>query len=77
MSERHDAHPIGTEAGQQMAHRECLLRSVMGGIGHLADHAHWCLTMHDPDGGYTYRESALLVDQWVADHAIDGSRGTR
>lgn len=60
---------IGTPTGHASAHRECLLRSVMGGIGHLTDHAHWCLTVHDPDGGHTYRESALLVDQWVTDHA--------
>lgn len=47
------------------AHRECLLRSVLGGIGHLTDHAHWCLGQHDPDGGLTYRASALAVDEWV------------
>ena len=77
VTEDHDARPIGTEVGQQLAHRECLLRSVMGGIGHLTDHARWCLTAHDPDGGHTYRESALLVDQWVVDHGVDTSRGTR
>jgi hypothetical protein len=50
------------------AHRECALRSVMGGIGHLTDHYYWCKQMNDPDGGFTYRQSALLVDQWVANH---------
>jgi hypothetical protein len=40
----------------------------MGGIGHLTDHYYWCKQMNDPDGGFTYRQSALLVDQWVANH---------
>lgn len=51
-------------------HRECLLRAVTGGIGHLEDHDFWCLTMHDPDGGRTHRESALLVDAWVREHGM-------
>lgn len=42
-------------------HRECSLRSVLGGWGHHADHALWCLERHDPDGGLTYRKSALAV----------------
>jgi hypothetical protein len=50
-------------------HRECSLRSVMGGIGHLENHSYWCLTMKDPDGGLTYRESALRVDDWIASRA--------
>lgn len=49
-------------------HRECMLRSVMGGIGHLENHEHWCLVMHDPDGGRAYRQSALEVDHWVTEH---------
>jgi hypothetical protein len=42
-------------------HRECSLRSVMGGIGHLENHHFWCLGQHDPDGGRSYRESARQV----------------
>jgi hypothetical protein len=56
--------------GALRAHRECLLRAGIGGIGHLRDHAYWCALMHDPDAGLTYRESALQVDQWVADHGV-------
>jgi hypothetical protein len=37
------------------AHRECSLRSVLGGIGHLLDH----------------RTSALMVDVWVLRKGID------
>ena len=48
-----------------VAHRECMLREVLGGIGHLMDHAHFCGQMDDPDAGLTYRQSALLVDEWV------------
>ena len=42
-------------------HRECSLRSVLGGYGHHVDHDHWCTGQHDPDGGLTYRASALAV----------------
>lgn len=46
-------------------HRECALRSVMGGIGHLLDHAHFCQGELGPDAGLDYRTSALLVDVWI------------
>ena len=46
------------------AHRECALRSVVGGIGHLLDHAHFCSGV-GPDAGLDYRTSALLVHVWV------------
>ena len=42
-------------------HRECALRSVMGGIGHLVDHERYCHGEHGPDAGLTYRQSAWLV----------------
>jgi hypothetical protein len=42
-------------------HVECALRSVMGGIGHHLDHELWCIERDDPDGGQSYRESALAV----------------
>jgi hypothetical protein len=48
-------------------HTECALRAIVGGIGHLLNHNHWCLTVGDPDGGYPYRESAILVAGWVND----------
>jgi hypothetical protein len=54
--------------GTERAHRECLLRCVMGGIGHLTNHAYWCVEMYDPDGGRSYRQSALEVDQYI--HAL-------
>ena len=47
------------------AHRECGLREVLGGIGHLVAHEYWCLQKHDPDAGLTYHQSALLTDAWV------------
>lgn len=59
-----DSHPVSG----MPAHRECLLRNVMGGIGHLENHNYWCNEMHDPDGGRTYRQSGLEVDQWIVDH---------
>lgn len=51
-------------------HPECALRSALGGIGHLTDHGHWCVDQGDPDMGLTYRESALLVAEWVEEHGI-------
>lgn len=46
---------------QRNVHRECVLRAVAGGIGHWLDHAYWCMQMHDPDGGRSYRQSAREV----------------
>lgn len=43
------------------AHRECGLRSVLGGIGHHEDHEKWCVIMRDPDGGRSYHQSAVEV----------------
>ena len=65
------AQRVGGLGGGRFAHRECLLRSGLGGIGHLEDHAYWCNEMNDPDGGRTYRQSALEVDQWVTDHGVE------
>jgi hypothetical protein len=46
-------------------HQECGLREVLGGIGHLLDHEHFCVRGRDPDGGFTYRQSARFVMMWV------------
>lgn len=51
-------------------HKECSLRSVMGGIGHLTNHLVWCVDKHDPDAGFSYRESAIRVWQWVSHHGF-------
>ena len=59
------AFPIGTPEGPREAHRQCLLRSSIGGIGHLIAHKYWCGEMNDPDAGLTYRQSALMVQRWV------------
>lgn len=61
-------HPMRDASGAREAHWECLLRSVIGGIGHLEDHQHWCQEVGDPDGGRTYRQSAIEVAAWVAEH---------
>lgn len=59
-----DTRSIYTEQGQLQAHRACLLRDVLGGIGHLIAHEYWCLQHNDPDAGLTYRQSARLVDAY-------------
>jgi hypothetical protein len=58
------------DAGPQPVHRECSLRSVLGGIGHHISHDYWCSEMKDPDAGGSYRQSALLVWDLVKDHGI-------
>lgn len=55
-----------TPEGLRVAHRSCMLREVMGGIGHLIAHEWWCVQHHDPDAGLTRRQSALLVDVYCA-----------
>lgn len=54
-----------TPEGRRTTHRSCMLREVIGGIGHLVAHEYWCLQHHDPDAGLTFRQSALLVDAFV------------
>lgn len=62
------------EGRRRLAHTECALRAVMGGIGHLENHAHWCMTQGDPDAGLSYRDSARLVRSWVEDHGATSDR---
>lgn len=56
-----------------VTHRECALRSVIGGIGHLQDHAYWCNERHDPDAGMTYRQSAIAVDLWIHKYGVEAA----
>lgn len=58
----------------QPAHRVCMLRNVMGGIGHLTDHQRWCIEVGDPDMGLSYYDSALLVDEWVAKNGFEAAQ---
>jgi hypothetical protein len=55
---------VGTEEGRRLTHRECSLREVTGGIGHLIAHEYWCQQRHDPDAGLTHHQSSLLVMRW-------------
>jgi hypothetical protein len=45
-------------------HKECALRSVMGGIGHHVNHERYCHGELGPDAGLRYRVSAILVWDW-------------
>jgi hypothetical protein len=56
-------------------HRECALRDVMGGIGHLLDHAHFCSGV-GPDAGLDRRTSALLVDVWIHRKGVEAAART-
>ena len=46
---------------------------VIGGIGHLIDHAHFCRSDAGPDAGLDYRTSALLVDVWVKRKGVEAA----
>jgi hypothetical protein len=50
--------PVGR---MRQIHRECGLREVVGGVGHLVAHEYWCEQKHNPDAGFSYRESARIV----------------
>lgn len=64
--------PIGVYPGRA-PHPECGLRSAVGGIGHLTNHAYWCGQMHDPDAGLSPRESARQVWAWIQDNGVDAA----
>jgi hypothetical protein len=57
--------PLWVDGVPRPVHWQCMLRSVLGGIGHLIAHDHWCgAPRHDPDAGLTYRQSSLLAAEW-------------
>lgn len=66
--------PVTGQWGPEPVHRECSLREVLGGAGHLAMEAH-VTGMCDPDGGLTRRQSALLVQRWVDRMGAERIRG--
>jgi len=76
-----DPEPVlPVEAGESkvdglLTHRDCLLRVVLGGIGHLENHSFWCVGMHDPDGGRTARQSGIEVAAWVRAHGVESAVG--
>lgn len=55
-----------------VSHKECGLRSALGGIGHHVNHALYCHGSLGPDAGLSYRESAKLVWEWH----VNGKRFT-
>ena len=59
-----DSRTLYTPEGPMQAHRVCMLRDVMGGIGHLIAHEYWC-ERGDPDAGLTKYQSAQLVAAYV------------
>ena len=54
-------------------HRECGMRSALGGIGHQVDHEHYCEGELGTDAGLSYRDSSLLVWDWF----VKGYRYTK
>lgn len=53
-------------------HKECIVRTTLGGIGHHEDHDYWCGHMHDPDGGRSYHQSAIEVVALLKERGIEG-----
>jgi hypothetical protein len=68
---------IQTDEGPRKMHRVCGLREVVGGIGHLLDHDHFCRNMGSPDAGLDYFTSALMVDVWVQRKGVPNVDGER
>lgn len=62
-----------TPEGPRQAHRECMLREVMGGIGHHIAHEYCCTQLNDPDAGLTRRQSGLLVDAYLRVVGLDNA----
>lgn len=62
-NEPFDGDPDRRPLGASWAHRVCLLRVVMGGIGHFLDHDYWCVEQNDCDAGLTFHDSAIAVDK--------------
>jgi hypothetical protein len=60
------ADPLHTPEGPRRVHRACMLREVIGGIGHLIAHDYWCRFKGDPDAGLTRWQSARLVDVYIS-----------
>ena len=60
-----DTRQLQTPEGPRLAHRVCMLRDAMGGIGHLIAHDYWCTERNDPDAGLTRYQSAQLVDAYI------------
>jgi hypothetical protein len=63
-------HPINTEDGLRIAHEECALRAVIGGINHLRGLCTCCGGTLEPDPpNVTKREAArLALAEWKRRH---------
>lgn len=61
----------GVQFDPRDQHPSCAARAVVGGIGHLVDHAYWCGERGDPDAGLSYRDSALRVAEWLKVHGAE------
>jgi hypothetical protein len=67
---------IGATPVIQYMHRECLMRSVVGGLDHLSGRCICCSPDGAPDGlgglaaGMTAHQEALAVDEHVFRHGI-------
>jgi hypothetical protein len=57
-------------AGRKPVHRECNLRTAIGGAGCLAAEPHEPGTCN-PDGGLSRYRSALLVQKWVDEMGLE------
>lgn len=69
--------PLWVDGLPRKTHVQCMLREVVGGIGHLIAHDYWCgAPRHDPDAGLTYRQSAQLVATWVKVVGIENDKET-
>lgn len=55
------------------AHKECLMRNVVGSMAHLQGHCRCSGGEGGSAPGMTYRQDALAVWAWVQEHGTGGS----
>lgn len=64
----------GQTGAARFPHRACMLREVVGGIGHLIAHEYWCTgEISDPDAGLERWQSARLVELYVELVGVDAA----
>lgn len=67
---------IGTMTGPAPVHRECSLRSALGGIEHLTAGPHVVGTCYE-GSTLTYRQSALAAWDWIQTHGFPSPQAYR
>ena len=60
-----DAGVLVADTVSSVGHRECVVATVLGGIGHFVDHSYWCENVGDQHMGLSLRESGRRVCELI------------